>query len=176
MSSGFLPPINLLGWIQEHKEKLRPPVNASPIYTLSEDFVIQIVGGPNKRTDYHVNETEEFFYQIEGDMLLKVVSNGEFKDVPIKQGELFLLPGNTPHSPQRFADTVGLVIERRRAPHHQDALQWYCVKCHEMIHREQFHVEGLDLGSALKPIMEKFYASEVLRTCKQCSHVNPVPV
>jgi 3-hydroxyanthranilate 3,4-dioxygenase len=117
---------------------------------------------------------QEFFYQLKGDMLLKVVWDHQFIDIPIKEGEIFLLPGNTPHSPQRFADTVGLVIEIRRKPENTDRLRWYCDNeaCKALLYEESFKVPNLDLGAQLKPVIERFYASEDLRLCKKCGTVH----
>ncbi|PRP80541.1 hypothetical protein PROFUN_11854 [Planoprotostelium fungivorum] len=172
-----LPPINFSKWIEENKHKLQPPVGAFPLYQDST-FVVMAVGGPNRRTDYHINQTDEFFYQYKGDMILKVCEDGVFRDIPIKEGELFVLPANTPHSPQRFENTVGLVIESKRAPDAIDQLQWYCDKCKNVIVNKQFHVEGLDLGAKLKPLIEEYYASDEQRTCKECGnlHQPPAPV
>ncbi|KAI9144223.1 putative BNA1-3-hydroxyanthranilic acid dioxygenase [Paraphysoderma sedebokerense] len=164
----ILPPINFTSWLQENSHLLKPPVNN---YCIQRgDFIVMAVGGPNKRTDYHVNETEEWFYQYKGDMLLKVVENGEFKDIIIKEGEMFLLPGNTPHNPVRFADTVGIVIERNRRPEEIDRLRWYCEKCQEIVYEESFHCT--DLGTQLKPVIEKFANTEELRKCKKCGFMN----
>ncbi|KAG0206667.1 3-hydroxyanthranilic acid dioxygenase [Mortierella sp. GBA30] len=161
-------PINFSKWIEEHADKLQPPVNN---YLVQRgDFIIMAVGGPNARTDYHVNETEEWFYQFKGDMLLKVVENGEFKDIPIKEGEMFLLPANTPHNPVRFADTVGIVIERQRPAEALDRLRWYCEKCTEIVYEESFHC--VDLGKQLAPIINRYAADASLRKCKACQHVN----
>src|SRR5947209_15570402 len=112
-------------WIDEHRHLLKPPVGNQQIWE-DREFMVTVVGGPNSRTDYHVNEGEEFFYQVEGDIVLRVLQQGKPVDIPIKQGEIFLLPPNTPHSPQRPANTVGLVIERRRLPDEKDTFLWVC--------------------------------------------------
>ncbi|KAG0217410.1 3-hydroxyanthranilic acid dioxygenase [Mortierella sp. GBAus27b] len=161
-------PINFGKWIEEHADKLQPPVNN---YLVQRgDFIIMAVGGPNARTDYHVNETEEWFYQYKGDMLLKVVDNGEFKDLPIKEGEMFLLPANTPHNPVRFANTVGIVIERNRPAEAIDRLRWYCEKCKQIVWEQSFHC--VDLGTQLAPIIKQYAAEEDKRTCGACGFVN----
>ncbi|KAG1441774.1 hypothetical protein G6F56_011336 [Rhizopus delemar] len=164
-------PVNFPKWIQENSHKLQPPVNNSILYK-GNDTLIMLVGGPNKRTDYHINETEEFFYQVKGHMLLKIVDNGEFKDVHLQEGDMFLLPPNVPHNPVRFENTIGLVTERVRLPHHIDSLRWYCenIECREIIYEESFHC--VDLGTQLKPIIEKFATTKELRTCKNCGLLN----
>ncbi|EFA84080.1 3-hydroxyanthranilate 3,4-dioxygenase [Heterostelium album PN500] len=175
----MLPPLNINKWVEEHKHLLEPPVNAKLIYDDPDStFVIMIVGGPNQRTDYHINQTDEFFYQFKGDMILKIVdkSDGQFKDVRIREGECFLLPGNTPHSPQRFKDTVGLVIEQKRNAQSIDRLCWFCQGCKEKLFEESFNVKGLDLGKELKPIILRFYEEEPLRTCKKCGCISEKPV
>jgi len=130
-------------------------------------MTVMIVGGPNARTDYHINETPEFFYQYKGRMLLKTVApNGEFKDIYINEGELFLLPGNTPHNPVRFADTVGVVIEQPRPEGSLDRLRWYCQSCGDQVYEDAFRCT--DLGSQIKDAVNKFRDSGDLRTCKKC--------
>jgi len=170
----LIPPFNLWRWIEENKHKLQPPVGAHLLFEESM-FIIMAVGGPNRRSDYHINQTEEIFFQLKGDMVLKVNWHGEFKDIPIKEGDLFLLPANTPHSPQRFENTVGLVIEQKRREPHMDTLRWYCDSCKAIVFEETFHCEILNLGAALKPIIEKFYSRTDLRTCKKCGHVSEPP-
>ena len=125
---GKLTPINFKQWIKEHRDLLKPPVGNKLVYEDSE-FIIMVVGGPNARKDYHYEEGEEFFYQLEGDITLKVVENGVPRDIPIREGEIFLLPPHVPHSPQRPPNTVGLVIERKRDKEELDGFQWYCEKC-----------------------------------------------
>ena len=121
----LMQPFDLQRWIADNRSKLRPPVGAELVFEASEDYIVFVVGGPNQRSDYHVNNTEEFFYQLEGSATLKVVVDGRFEDVVIPQGSIFLLPANVPHSPQRGPDTVGLVLERRRTADMTDRLRWF---------------------------------------------------
>ncbi|KAI0262616.1 3-hydroxyanthranilic acid dioxygenase [Gloeopeniophorella convolvens] len=166
------PPLDLPRWLKDNSDRLRPPVNNFCLYS-GGDFVVMAVGGPNSRADYHVNETEEWFYQHKGAMLLRVVDDGVFRDIEIKEGEMFLLPGNTPHNPVRFADTVGIVIERVRPESATDRLRWYCrAPAHEtptIIREESFHVT--DLGTQLKPLIEHWMADEESRRCSACGTV-----
>ena len=165
-------PLNLKTWIQENRHQLQPPVGNKLVWHDTE-FTVMVVGGPNRRKDFHVDPGEEWFYQIEGDMVLKVIEDGVHKDIQIKEGEMFLLPSLVPHSPQRFPNTVGMVIERQRQPHEKDHLQWYCESCGVVLYDESFHCT--DLGTQLKPVIEKFYATESLRTCDSCGAVMEVP-
>ncbi len=132
-------------------------------------MTVMVVGGPNARTDYHVNTTPEFFYQHKGRMLLKTIQNGEFKDVYINEGELFLLPGNVPHNPVRFENTVGLVIEQPRPEDSVDALRWYCQNCGDKVHEASFHMH--DLGTQIKEAVNEFKANEAARKCKKCGEI-----
>ncbi len=163
-------PFSFQSWIDEHRHLLRPPVGNQQVYLDNEDFIVMVVGGPNMRKDYHYNEGEELFYQVEGDMVLKIINEeGKPEDIPIRAGEMFLLPPRVPHSPQRPADTVGLVIERYRKPGENDKLMWFCDNCHEKLHEETFELK--DIVGQLKAAIEHFCGSEELRTCKKCGHV-----
>ncbi len=162
---------NLQAWIDEHRHLLKPPVGNKCI--VQEDFVVMIVGGPNARTDYHYEEGAEWFYQLEGEMVLKIQEDGQVRDIPIKAGEVFYLPPRIPHSPQRMADSVGLVIERKRLPHEQDALMWFCVSCNHQLFEEFFHLK--DIEQDFFRIFEVFYRSEERRTCTRCGTLNPRP-
>src|SRR5687768_10135066 len=106
-----LQPLNFKKWIDEHRHLLKPPVGNQMVWE-DREFIVMVVGGPNSRTDFHIDESEEFFYQVEGDITLRVIEDGQMRDLPIREGEIFLLPPKVPHSPQRPAGTVGLVIER----------------------------------------------------------------
>ncbi|MEE8157716.1 MAG: 3-hydroxyanthranilate 3,4-dioxygenase [Gammaproteobacteria bacterium] len=164
--------LNFMQWIDDHRDLLKPPVCNKQVYEDSE-FIIMVVGGPNSRKDYHYDPGEEFFYQIEGDMLLKTQQNGKVVDVPIREGEIFLLPSNVPHSPQRFADTVGLVIERKRRPEENDGLMWYCDKCNTKLYEEYFHLDNIE--TQLPPVFDRFWNSPDYLECKACGHVMQKP-
>ena len=132
-----------------------------------------IVGGPNSRKDYHLDEGPELFFMIEGDMLLKVVDDGKQKDIPIREGEMLLLPPRVPHSPQRFANTVGIVVERARLPHELDGFMWFCDHCSHKLYEEFVYID--DIVGQLPPIFERFYGSDKNRTCDDCGTVMPKP-
>ncbi len=170
--STLMPPINFKRWIDEHRYLLKPPVGNKVVYEDTE-FIIMVVGGPNTRKDYHIDEGEEFFYQIEGDITLKVMDNAKPKDINIREGEIFLLPPKVPHSPQRSANTVGLVIERRRREGELDGFQWYCDKCNTKLYEEFFQLT--DIVAQLPPVFDRFWSSEKNRTCNQCGSVIEKP-
>jgi 3-hydroxyanthranilate 3,4-dioxygenase len=165
--------INFKQWIDENRHLLKPPVGNRQVWTQTKDFIVMVVGGPNQRTDYHYNETEEFFYQLEGNMLLKLQEDGKSVDVHIRAGDIFLLPGKVPHSPRREANSIGIVIERVRSAGMRDGLQWYCPECNHMLYEEYFDMT--DIVNQMQPVFEKFYSSEDLRSCKGCGHVHAVP-
>lgn len=167
-----LSPLNLKAWVEEHRDLLKPPVGNKMVWQDSE-FLVMVVGGPNQRKDFHIEDGEEFFYQIEGDIVVRIIEDGSTRDVEIKEGEMFLLPAGIPHSPQRPAGTVGMVIERQRKTGELDHLCWYCESCGEVLHDAAFQLE--DLGKQLKPIIQEYYADEALRTCGKCSAVMEVP-
>jgi 3-hydroxyanthranilate 3,4-dioxygenase len=167
-----LQPLNLHRWIDEHRALLKPPVGNKLIYQDSE-FIVMAVGGPNVRRDFHVDPAEEFFHQIEGDMVLRVAEGGRIRELPIRAGEILLLPPHVPHSPQRPAHSVGLVIERRRRPGELDGLQWYCEQCSNLLYEE--YLALTDIETQFPPVFDRFYASEQHRLCKRCGALCPPP-
>ena len=167
-----LSPYNLKAWVEENRDQLKPPVGNKMIWQDTE-FLVMVVGGPNRRKDFHVNEGEEFFYQIEGDITLRIREDAGSRDIPIREGEIFLLPPRVPHSPQRPENTVGMVVERVRKTGELDHLVWFCEGCGKTLHDASFQLQ--DLGMQLKPVIEGFYADEALRTCKSCGAVMQVP-
>lgn len=167
-------PLNLPLWLKTNSHLLQPPINNHCIYN-REGVTVMIVGGPNARTDYHINSTPEWFYQVRGSMLLKVVDGSlpdgraQFRDLNIAEGDMFLLPAHTPHNPVRFADTVGIVLELERPRGELDRLRWYCEGCGGVVHEVAFRCE--DLGSQIKEAVEKFAGDLQARTCKACGVV-----
>ncbi|HAN32364.1 MAG TPA: 3-hydroxyanthranilate 3,4-dioxygenase [Myxococcales bacterium] len=164
--------IPLMSWIREHQHLLKPPVGNKNLYN-EDGFMVFVVGGPNERTDWHVDPREELFYQIKGDMLLKIREDGEFRDLVIREGDVFLLPANVPHSPQRSADSIGVVVEYARDAGELDALRWYCPQCSEVVYEEWFHLT--DTTTQLAPVFKRFYGSKTHRTCRACGHLHPKP-
>ncbi|WEW58448.1 3-hydroxyanthranilic acid dioxygenase [Emydomyces testavorans] len=177
----MLPPaVNLPKWLEQNSHLLQPPVNNYCVYHPSspaaQGYTVMVVGGPNTRTDYHINPTPEFFYQHRGSMLLKTVDQSTnppiFQDIPIHEGSLFFLPANTPHSPVRFADTVGVVLEMPRPEGAMDRMRWYCKSCGDIIWEKSF--QCTDLGIQVKKVVEEFAADGEKRKCKTCGSVRSV--
>lgn len=161
-------PFNLMRWIEEHRHLLKPPVGNQVIWQ-DREFMIMVVGGPNSRKDYHVNQGEEFFYQLEGQMTLKVIDQGKPRDLLLQAGDIYLLPSGVPHSPRRPANSVGLVVERQRRPDEIDGFEWYCESCGELLYRTQVQVH--DIVSQLPPVFESFYSHPDLTRCQTCGMV-----
>ena len=166
-------PFNFQRWIDEHRHVLKPPVGNQQVFTGNKDFIVMVVGGPNARKDYHVDAGEELFFQQEGTMTVKIIEDGQPVDITIGPGEMFLLPPNVPHSPRRPAGTVGLVLERYRTTEEPDGFQWYCENCGHKLHEEFALIT--DIVAQLPPIMNKFWASEALRTCQSCGTYMDAP-
>jgi 3-hydroxyanthranilate 3,4-dioxygenase len=165
------PAFNLQAWIDQNRHLLKPPVANKCI--VDGDFIVMIVGGPNERTDYHWDEGPEFFYQLEGEMVLKIQEDGAVRDIPIRAGEVFYLPPRVPHSPQRMAGGIGLVIERKRLANEKDGLLWYCERCNQPLYEEFFTLENIE--TQFGEVFDRFYGSVERRTCRSCGHVNQAP-
>jgi 3-hydroxyanthranilate 3,4-dioxygenase len=163
-------PFNLQKWIDENRHLLKPPVANKNLYPEGTDFIIMIVGGPNARKDYHYNESEEWFYQLEGNITVKIQEEGKAVDINLEPGDMFLCPPNTPHSPIRSEGSIGLVIERvRKGKGLIDGLMWFCDKCNNKLHEYRFELS--DIENDFLPRFREYYANEEYRTCKSCGHV-----
>ncbi|TAE00575.1 MAG: 3-hydroxyanthranilate 3,4-dioxygenase [Bacteroidetes bacterium] len=166
-------PFNFKKWIDGNRHLLKPPVGNQQIYKDNADFIVMVVGGPNSRKDFHYNEGEEFFYQIEGDINLRIIEDGKPVDVPIREGEIFLLPPKVLHLPQRPANTIGLVMERHRNLGETDGCVWFCENCGEKLYEEYFALT--DIVVQLAGVMNNFYNSIENCTCKKCGTVMQRP-
>ncbi len=166
-------PFNIKKWIDDNRHLLKPPVGNQQVYKGNDDFIVMVVGGPNNRKDYHWEEGEELFYQLEGNIVVKIIEDGKPIDIHINEGDIFLLPPRVPHSPQRPANSVGLVIERYRKAGEQDGFLWYCENCNHKLYEEYFALT--DIVTQLPKVMQTFYNSEELRTCKNCGTVMQKP-
>ncbi|MES2835935.1 MAG: 3-hydroxyanthranilate 3,4-dioxygenase [Bacteroidota bacterium] len=165
-------PFNFKKWIDENRHLLKPPVNNKVVYKDAE-FIVMVVGGPNSRKDFHYNESEEFFYQLEGNIVVTIQEDGKAVQVPINEGDIFLLPAKVPHNPVRGANTVGLVMERKRRNGEKDGLMWFCEKCNAKLFEEYFDL--IHIETQFKETFDKFYGSLEHRTCKSCGSVMEPP-
>jgi 3-hydroxyanthranilate 3,4-dioxygenase len=156
-------PINLMKWVEANRHLMKPPVSNKYLYS-GEDFFIMLINGPNARNDFHQTNSEEFFHQLQGDIVVRIVEDGKVKDIPVREGETFFIPGNVPHSPTRPPNTLGLVVERRRPPGETEHLQWYCDKCHALV--EDIEFDCKDIVDHFKQAMEDFWADAQRSTCK----------
>ncbi len=164
-------PFNLEAWIDRNRDQLKPPVGNKLLYE-ENGMIAQIIGGPNTRVDFHDDPVQEFFYQLAGDMILKVVDDGRIQDIRINEGEVFMLPPHVRHSPQRpMPGSIGLVVESPRMAGMLDGFEWFCFECGARIHRVEVAVDNI--VDDLPPLYEAFYADEAARTCRDCGAVHP---
>ena len=158
-------------WIEENKHLLKPPVGNKQMFPTGDDFITMVVGGPNQRTDFHVDPYEEFFYQVKGTMHVNVMTDDGPARVDINEGEMWVLPRSMPHSPQRDAGSIGLVIERVREEGTLEKFRWYCENCNAIVHEVELQVR--DIVQDLPPVFSAFYEDEKARTCDECGTVHP---
>jgi 3-hydroxyanthranilate 3,4-dioxygenase len=163
---GIARPFNLQKWIDENRHELKPPVGNRNLYKEAGDYIVMIVAGPNARKDYHYNETEELFYQVEGNIVVRIQEDGKPVDITINEGEMFLLPAKVPHSPMRSEGSIGLVIELKRTPGERDGLLWFCDNCNSRLHETYFELKNIEKD--FLPRFREYYGSDEMRTCKSC--------
>ncbi|MEV0279704.1 3-hydroxyanthranilate 3,4-dioxygenase [Streptomyces sp. NPDC050610] len=170
--SSIPPVINFPRWIEEHEHLLKPPVNNRQVWEPMGDFIVQVVGGPNERTDFHVDPYEEWFYQVKGDIHVNLRTDAGIERVDIREGEMWMLPREIPHSPQRpEPGSIGIVMERIREEGVLEKFQWYCPNCLELVHEVELQVR--DIVKDLPPVFTRFYESQDKRTCRACGTYHP---
>lgn len=164
-------PLNFKRWLDEHAEQLRPPVGNQQIWP-GTDLLVTVVGGPNQRSDYHDDPLEEFFYQFVGNAWLNIMDRGKVERVDLKEGDIFLMPPHMRHSPQRpEPESRCLVIERQRPVGMVDGFEWYCLYCHQLVHRAE--VQLRNIVTDLPPLFAAFYGDAAARTCPHCGAIHP---
>ncbi len=169
------PPINLLDWAVANRDQLKPPVGNKYLYD-GHDFFVMVIGGPNARNDFHQTNSEEYFFQLKGDIVVRVREDGRIRDIPVREGETIFIPANVPHSPTRPPGTIGVVVERRRPAGETEHQQFYCESCGELVYDKEF--DCTDIVEHFAQSMEEFWADSALNTCKQCGTPNgkPTPI
>lgn len=170
-----LPPINIMKWVEENKDQLRPPVGNKYLYD-GEGFFVMVIGGPNARNDFHVTNSEEYFYQVKGDIVVRIAEGDRIRDIPVREGETFFIPGGVPHSPTRPPGTIGVVVELRRPEGETEHQQFYCAKCDKLVYDKEF--DCADIVKHFAASMEEFWSTPELNKCPNCGHQNgkPTPV
>ena len=164
-TASVLPPINLKKWVETHRAELKPPVGNKYLYK-GEDFFVMVICGPNARNDFHQTASEEYFYQVKGDVVVRIREGDRIVDYTIHEGETFFIPPNVPHSPQRGPNTIGVVVERNRPAGETEHMQFYCEKCHELVYDKEFDCK--DIVEHFAQAMEEFWADAKLSTCAHC--------
>jgi 3-hydroxyanthranilate 3,4-dioxygenase len=166
MTDGTVAPsVDLMKWVAENRHLMKPPVGNKYLYS-GDDFFVMIIAGPNARNDFHMTDSEEFFIQLKGDIVVRIRDKDGIKDVPVREGETFFVPGGVPHSPQRGPDTLGLVVERRRPETEPEHLMFFCEKCGELVYDKVFCCK--DIVKHFAAAMEEFWADPKLCTCAKC--------
>jgi len=170
--AGIGEPVHFPGWLAANQHLLKPPVGNKEMFPGGSDFIVMIVGGPNQRTDFHVDPYEEFFYQLRGDMHVNLMTDQGPSTVHIPEGTMWMLPRNTPHSPQRpNPGSVGMVVERIRPEGTLEKFQWYCPNCSALVHEVELQVR--DIVADLPPVFAAFYDDPAARACPSCGTVHP---
>jgi 3-hydroxyanthranilate 3,4-dioxygenase len=163
-------PFNLNTWITENRHLLVPPVGNKNLFVDSDDYIVMIVAGPNARKDYHYNQTEELFYQLEGSIKVIIQEDEQKKELILNAGDMYLNPAKVPHSPVRAEGSIGLVIEKKRAGKgFTDGLLWFCENCNHKLHEVYFELHNIE--NDFLPHFKEFYENQNLRTCKKCGTI-----
>ena len=167
-----LPPVNIMKWVKEHRAELRPPVGNKYLYD-GEGFFVMVIAGPNARNDFHMTNSEEYFYQVKGDIVVRIQEDGKIRNIPVREGETFFIPGGVPHSPTRPPDTIGVVVELRRPAGETEHQQFYCEQCDRLVYDKEF--DCADIVMHFAESMEEFWSTPELNKCPNCGHQNGKP-
>jgi 3-hydroxyanthranilate 3,4-dioxygenase len=164
---------SLRGWIDANRHRMIPPISNETIFKGNDTFIVMVSSGPNTRKDYHYNESEELFLQLEGDIEIGLYVDGRHETAAVREGEMFLIPPRVPHQPRRPAGTLGLIIEKHRVPPERDGFLYFCDNCGAKLYDEYFFLE--DIVQQFPMVQRAFYDSVEHRTCASCGHVTEPP-
>jgi 3-hydroxyanthranilate 3,4-dioxygenase len=164
--------VSLLKWVEEHRSLVGRPIMSHEMIW-RDDFIVMLFDGPTppNRSDFHINTSPEFFYQMQGEMDCRVLENGAFSNITVGEGEMFFLPANVPHLNSRKEHSLGLVIHQKRMLGAKDSIVWYCERCCHQLYRADYVFE--DLKAQLQEHIRRFLGDEALRTCSECGTVMP---
>lgn len=164
--------VDLMAWIEDNLAEFNWPTGTSVLWKDSEFFAF--AAGGNARNDFHINPGEEVFIQLKGDIQVDYI-DGEGRRQPnvIREGSVMLMPPLVPHAPRRPKGSWGFVVERRRAPDELDAWAWFCENCDNKLREFRMHIDNMD--AQFNDVLNEFNASEEMRTCGRCGHVQTVP-
>lgn len=165
VASSVQAPLNLNAWIEENRHLFKPPVSNRYVYD-GRDFFVMVIMGPNARNDFHQVDSEEFFYQLKGDIKVRIREGDRIVDHLVREGETFFIPANVIHAPVRPPETLGLVVERRRPPGETEHVIFYCPNCEALV--EDIHFDCADIVQAFSQAMLDFWKDDARRTCKDC--------
>lgn len=167
------PAFDLRRWVEDRAHQFAPPVGNLEIWRGNDQLTFMISMGPNARNDFHINPSEEIFYQIQGSIRVDWrTADGSVKSVAVGSGEVLRLPAMVPHCPLRPAGTWGIVIQRARLEGEEDGIRWYCPSCGGAVHEAWFGMH--DIGAQVKDVLAEFNGDMALRTCKSCGHVHEI--
>jgi 3-hydroxyanthranilate 3,4-dioxygenase len=159
------PAINLKEWIEKNRDSFRPPVGNKYLYQ-GRDFFVMVIAGPNARNDFHVVDSEEYFYQLKGDIKVRIRGGDKIIDHIVREGETFFIPPNVPHCPMRPPNTLGVVVERTRPPGELEHIVFYCEGCGALV--EDIEFDCKDIVEHFRDTMEAFWKDDARRICKKC--------
>jgi len=61
--------------------------------------------------------------------------DGEKQTMELGPGDMYLHPAKIPHSPERLAGSIGIVVERKRTGSDaKDGLLWFCENCNNKLY------------------------------------------
>jgi 3-hydroxyanthranilate 3,4-dioxygenase len=134
-----------------------------------------VARGRDYRSEFHINPADELMYQVKGTMQLHYrTPDGKEEVAVLDEGAVIFTPAGTPHSPRFPSDAYALIVERKRRPGEIDRFQWFCARCDNLLHEEEFVVADYR-DDPVSQAYRNFYTSLAARTCARCGEVMAKP-